>query len=86
MKKLLVALVGTVLILGGIGQAMAEDSGVLLGSDDGFTKHILKTSPDGTMLIEVSNVAFQGPQGDKGDTGDTGPIGPEGPQGIQGET
>ncbi len=56
MKKLFAVLVGLVLILILVGNnGMAEDSGVMRGSDDGTTKRILKTAADGTLQIQVTD-------------------------------
>ncbi|MFH1725538.1 MAG: hypothetical protein ABII00_13090 [Elusimicrobiota bacterium] len=88
MKKLIVA---GVLILGWTGLAAAEGSGVLRGEDETGTKHVLRTNTDGKLILEMSNVAFQGPQGPagpagpKGDPGDQGIQGPPGAKGDTGE-
>ena len=53
MKKLLIL---AVLLFGWQGHTQAAESGILRGEDDSGTKRILKTKPDGTLLMEISDV------------------------------
>ncbi|MFH1723855.1 MAG: collagen-like protein [Elusimicrobiota bacterium] len=63
--------------------ALAEDSGVLRGSD-GTDKTILRTKPDGTILMEFTDEGAAALRGPKGDTGDPGPQGSKGDAGDPG--
>ncbi len=56
MKRLFIVLAGVILTLLLVGtKGIAEDSGIMRGSDDGTTKRIFKTTADGTLLLQITN-------------------------------